>query len=179
MRAADFELIYSEHAEHLRNHIRRVVRDRDLADDVLQEVFIRVWQYRDKLPQVRSLRNWLTKIAVNLSLNALRSQNRKREILFGVTQGGVDQNNLQDALVDIESIDPQSLLLKKGGRDTLRNLISELPPDKREVLELVDQEDLTIKETSERLGIPDGTVKSRLHYGRKIVSKKIRSLLAE
>ena len=64
------------------------------------------------------------------------------------------------------------LQMAKLERQTIDNRV-------REVLELVGQSDFTIRETSEELGIPAGTVKSRLHYGRKILSKRIRDILDE
>ena len=83
MESAEFENLYQSHVRELRSTIQRIVQEGDAAEDVLQDVFIRAWNQRDKLSEVQNLRGWLTRIAVNLSLNALRSRNRKREILLG------------------------------------------------------------------------------------------------
>jgi RNA polymerase sigma-70 factor (ECF subfamily) len=146
---------------------------------VLQDVFIRAWNQKDKLSEVRNLRGWLTRVAVNLSLNALRSRNRKREILFGDRASDEDDYLTQNALSHFTAHGPETELIRNSRIDTVRKLISELPPEKREVLRMIHQSDFSIQETSEKLGIPSGTVKSRLYYGRKMLSEQIREILDE
>jgi RNA polymerase sigma-70 factor, ECF subfamily len=179
MDAVTFEALYTDHAGDLRNSIRRIVRQSDQAEDILQEVFIRAWKNRENLAEVQNLRNWLTKIAVNLSINALRAQNRKRELL--IDAGDTDEDNyaIQKALADFASPGPETELIRTSRLEAVRRMIADLPVEKREVLELVGQGDFTIRETSERLGIPHGTVKSRLHYGRRILSERFRDFLEE
>lgn len=179
MDAVSFEELYCRHAGDLKNSIRRIVRRPDQAEDILQEVFIRAWKHREDLSEVKNQRNWLTKIAVNLSLNALRAQNRKHEFLMGT--GDADEENyaMQKALADFASPGPETQLIRTSRVEAVRRMIADLPVEKREVLELVGQGDLSIRETSERLGIPRGTVKSRLHYGRRILSERYRDLLEE
>ena len=62
-------------------------------------------------------------------------------------------------------------------RETVRRLMRRLPEEKRIVLRLVHERDLSVREASEILGIPDGTVKSRLHYGRKTIGRELRRYL--
>ena len=179
MESAEFENLYQSHVRELRSTIQRIVREGDAAEDVLQDVFIRAWNQKDKLSEVQNLRGWLTRIAVNLSLNALRSRNRKREILLGDRASDEDDYPIQKALADFSAPGPETELIRNSRMDTVRKLISELPPEKREVLQMIHQYDLSIQETSEKLGIPDGTVKSRLFYGRKMLLKQIREIFDE
>lgn len=179
MESSEFEKLYRCHASELRGTILRIVRETDTVEDVLQEVFIRAWNRRDTLSDVNNMRGWLTRIAVNLSLNALRTRNRKRELLISDRAADEDDYPIQRALADITAPGPETEFMKNNRIDTVRKLISELPQEKRDVLTMVDQYDLSIQETSERLGIPDGTVKSRLFYGRRMLSKQIRELFDE
>ena len=173
-----FEELYEIFSGLIRESITRIVRKPGDIEDVLQEVFIRAWKQRENWSEIRNLRNWLTRIAINLSLNHLRGRNRKRELLIGDTQPEANEDYaLRRALTDLVTPGPESQLIRNNRRDIVRHAIADLPVEKREVLELVDQEDFSIRETSEQLEIPYGTVKSRLHYGRKIVSERIRDLL--
>lgn len=178
MDTAEFERLYQRLAADIRRTILRIVRESEAADDVLQEVFIRAWNNRKSSTEIRDYRAWLTKIAVNLSLNALRSKNRKRELSLGRSPVEDDQT-IQKTLADLSDPGPETVLIRNSRIETMRRLISELPPGKREVLQYVDQYDLSIQETSEKLGIPDGTVKSRLFYARRMLSEQIREIFDE
>ena len=179
MISIDFNELYALHANRLRRSILRIVRQQDQAEDILQEVYIRAWAKSRDLSEIRNPANWLTKIAINLSLNHLRSVNRRRELTLGEGAVGEDNYAAQKALTDFSTPGPESELIRNSRVEVLRRLIADLPAEKREVLELVDQEDFSIRETSDRLGIPDGTVKSRLHYGRRILTERIKELLDE
>ena len=127
---------------------------------------------------MKSPRSWLIRIAVNLSLNHLRASNRRREVSIA-NEDDVDEVTgyaSKRALEDFTNPGPETQLIRNTEREMIRNLISNLPAEKRVVLEAIDQEDLTINETAERLGIPAGTVKSRLYYGRMAVSEAALAL---
>ena len=173
-----FDELYEIHAAAVARHIRRLVREENIADDILQEVFIRAWAKRGEWPALKSPRSWLIRIAVNLSLNHLRASNRRREVSIA-NEDDVDEVTgyaSKRALEDFTNPGPETQLIRNNEREMIRNLISNLPAEKRVVLEAIDQEDLTINETAERLGIPAGTVKSRLYYGRMAVSEAALAL---
>jgi RNA polymerase sigma-70 factor (ECF subfamily) len=176
MESAEFESLYQRHAPEVLAAVRRIVREEDSAQDVLQEVFIRAWKHRDTLPEIRNLGSWLARIAVNLSLNALRARNRKRELFVGDRLTDEEDHAMQRALADFATPGPEAELILNSRRDVLRRLIAELSAEQRAVIELVDLLDYSIRETSETLGIPDGTVKSRLFYGRRILSERARGM---
>ena len=159
--------------------IKRIVQDNHAADDLLQEVFIRVWEKREDWDAVISLKSWLIRIGINLSLNYLRGRNRRKELLFAEYSNADDEHEyvLKKALADFTAPGPDTQLERKTEQELIRKLIAELPQDKRHVLELFIQEELSVGEISKTLGIPDGTVKSRLHYGRKTLSGRIRDIL--
>ena len=174
-----FERFYDQYSEHVLHHIRRIVQDTDAADDLLQDVFVRAWAKRDDWQSIESHKSWLIRIGINLSLNHLRGQNRKKELLFSEYTDD-DQDNayaLQKALADFATPGPDTQLEQKTEQELIRKLISELPQDKRHVLEMFVQQDYSVQEISRKLGIPNGTVKSRLYYGRKALSGRIRDML--
>jgi len=171
--------LFREHQGHVASQIRRLVRDEAACDDLVQETFYRAWQHRDEWSEIRSFRHWLARIATNLSLNHLRARNRARERLFAEfgEVGEEERYVLEKALTDFTNPGPESQFARTTERSLVRRLIAELPDEKRIVLELVDEEDHSIRETSDILGIPDGTVKSRLHYGRREVAGELRRIL--
>ena len=176
-----FEELFELHSEPVLYDIRRIVQDTDAADDLLQDVFVRARAKRDDWHSIESHKSWLIRIGINLSLNHLRGKNRKKELLFSEYTDN-DQENayaLQKALADFATPGPDTQLERKTEQELIRKLISELPQDKRHVLELFAQQDYSVQEISRTLGIPDGTVKSRLHYGRKTLSGRIRDMLSD
>ena len=123
------------------------------------------------------MKSWLTRVGVNLALNFLRRRNRTKELLFGEYADEDTEYVLQKALTDFATPGPESQLIRRSEREFIRSLVAELPEEKRLVLEMIDQQDFSIRDVSRRLGIPGGTVKSRLFYARKILSGKIRDAL--
>ena len=74
-------------------------------------------------------------------------------------------------MIDTATLGPDALLEQAERREELRLLIQELPEEKREVLRMVHDSEMDIREVAEALGIPEGTVKSRLHYAAKRLAK--------
>ena len=176
-----FNELYELYSGQVLYQIRRIVQDNDAADDLLQDVFVRAWDKRDDLDNIVSHKSWLIRIGINLSLNYLRGQNRKRELLFTECSDADDENGyaLQKALADFTAPGPDTQLERKTQSELIQKLIDELPQDKRSVLEMFIQQDYSVREISKKLGIPHGTVKSRLHYGRKTLSGRIRDILSD
>ena len=118
--ASAFDALFARHGPPVRLRLVSIVRDEAVADDLLQEVFLRLWTRAEQWDGRGELRAWLGRIATNLALNHLRSGRRRRQ----------------------------------------RPL--EVPAHAGE-----DEEDKNLGEAAEQLGIPVGTVKSRLHYALK------------
>lgn len=173
-----FDELYEASAHAVELQIRRVVRDSGVTEDLLQETFLRAWQARDTWPRIRSFRHWLLRIGTNLALNYLRSRNRAKEVLLADQPPSEEsEQSVEQAVADFTNPGPESVFARKSELDLVRKLIAELPEDKRIVMELVDQQDLSIREASDALDIPGGTVKSRLHYGRRRLTGRLRELL--
>jgi RNA polymerase sigma-70 factor, ECF subfamily len=179
--SSTLDSLYREYRVRVTAQVRRLVRDEAACEDLVQETFFRAWEHRNDWREVRSFERWLARIATNLALNHLRARNRSRERLFVDfgEAGEVERSVLEKALTDFANPGPESQLAHASERSLVRRLIAELPDEKRMVLELVGQEDYSVRETSEALGIPDGTVKSRLHYGRRAIAEKLNSRQGE
>jgi RNA polymerase sigma-70 factor (ECF subfamily) len=145
-------------------------------------VFLRVWHKIDQWKGKGSFKAWLYKIATNQALYFLRSSKKKnmKSLNFAVTSQADSEDEsflLADILSDESFPDPETLYAHKTRQEHLQQHISSLSPEKREILQMIYQEDFSIKEASETLGIPEGTVKSRLFYAIKQLSEDMRRFL--
>ncbi len=141
------------------NVVYRMCGDANLADEAAQEAFIRAWQhlpgYRPRSP----FRNWLYRIATNAARDALRREARTVDIdtvpVTDSTQG------------------PQAAVEAQELGERVQQAVLSLPPASRAVLVLREYEGLSYKEIADTLGIPMGTVMSRLNYARNLLRESL------
>ncbi len=174
-----FEALFARYHQPIRRHVRRVVRDPATAEDLTQEVFERVWTRAGQWNGRGTFQGWLFRVATNLALNQLRSQRRhpQEPLTRRGVESGVPTDEPSEAwLADPAAVDPSEAAERGVDRDRLRQLLTGLPEDKRRVLELVHIADMDLATVAEVLGIPVGTVKSRLYYARKRLAQAWREL---
>jgi RNA polymerase sigma-70 factor (ECF subfamily) len=162
-------------------YIYRMVQDADTAEDLLQEFFFRVWSKAASWTGEGSFKNWAFRIASNLALNYLRARKRKPVDVTDFREPEDEEGNSSAYERYVESTLPGPDTLAQNGETRLliEKLVSDLPEKKRAVFQLIHEQELSVEEASKILGIPDGTVKSRLHYGRRIIAKKMNRYLAD
>ena len=172
-----FETFYARHRQTIRQRIRKLVREESAVDDVMQETFVSVWTKSASWDGSGAPAAWLYRIATNLALNHLRSRSRRNETRLDQS----DDEGYTSVLFRLESNlpGPDAAAEREYVIRTIRKMIDALPESKREVMELVHTEDLSIAEVAETLGIPSGTVKSRLHYGRLTIEENVREFFQE
>ena len=155
-----FSELVRRHREGVINVVYRMCGDVNLAEDAAQEAFIRAWQrlpsYRPRSP----FRNWVYRIATNAAVDALR---RERETV------DIDALSLSNSVQG-----PETALVGEEQGERVRQAVLALPPASRAVLVLREYEDLSYREIANTLGIPIGTVMSRLNYARN----RLREALA-
>jgi len=177
-----FKMLFVRYEEALRQHLICIVRDADAADDLVQEVFLRVWTRACQWRGQGTFKSWLFRIATNLALNHLRSVRRRREQPLRIPPEVTDEEEEKPApswMIDASSLGPDAIIELTEQQELLRRLINELPEEKREVFRLVYEEEMEIREISEALGIPEGTVKSRLHYAKRSLARKWQDIQTE
>jgi RNA polymerase sigma-70 factor (ECF subfamily) len=171
---AAFELLAGRHTSPLRRRLVAMVRDRAAAEDMLQEVLLRLWTRADQWQGTGSVGGWLKRTATNLALNHLRSARRRRERpLQPPSQEPEGEEDLVPGwMIDTATLGPDAALEQAELRRRMRRLMDELPGEKREVLQLLYDEETDVEEAARRLRVPPGTVKSRLHYARKHLARR-------
>jgi RNA polymerase sigma-70 factor (ECF subfamily) len=148
---AAFELLYSATSLKLYGIVARILRQRELADEILQEVYLKVWQRAgDFDAEAGSPMTWLATIARNRALDeAKRKTMRSLDDSPGVLQIPGDD-------------DPRTTLEKKETALRVEACIDRLEPERREIVRLVYYYGMTREEISQRLGRPVSTVKTWL-----------------
>jgi RNA polymerase sigma factor (sigma-70 family) len=147
-----FRLLYRRHQKRVRSILYQLC-DTSMLDDVVQEVFLRAWKGLPKFRQSSQFSTWLYRIAWNVASDYRQAAAQGRTRLQVITQHASTQ---QDA-ADVMHLHYQDLV-KRG--------LANLSFDHRTILVLHDLEEIPQKEVAEILGIPVGTVKSRLFHAR-------------
>ena len=163
----------------VRRRLIRIVRHHDVAEDLAQDVFLRVWTRADQWSGRGTVQAWLLQIATNLALNALRARRRRRQRVF---DGGHDPDCEDQGIaapgwmIDESALGPDEAAELAERRELLQHLVGELSDPMREVCRLVYEEQMTVRQAAEALGIPEGTVKSRLHYAVRRLARAWREM---
>jgi RNA polymerase sigma-70 factor (ECF subfamily) len=170
-----FEALFARYGEMIRRHLARIVHDDAAAQDLVQEVFLRVWTRAEQWDARGTFKAWLYRIATNLALNHLRTLRRRREQPLE-TLADWDEEEEESAIpawmIDASALTPDATVELAERRELLRRLIGQLPDDKRQVIRLVHEMELSLRDAADELGIPEGTVKSRLYYAKRRLARE-------
>jgi RNA polymerase sigma-70 factor, ECF subfamily len=156
------EEIVREYARFVFRMAYSILRNHADAEDAAQEVFIRVMKYKDKLPDVRDRKVWLARIAWRVSLDW--KSKRKHDIEDG-----------PEILEQMAASGPGAEQVAESAqmKSLLEKMIATLPAELREVLVLSTVQELNSPEIAEVLGIPEGSVRTRLMRARTLLKQKL------
>ena len=147
-----------------------LTRDRDEAEDLVQETFLRAFRFWGHFKPGTNCRAWLLTIAHNLFRNRYREKQKSR--------GDVEfDENLHDPQAqspgDRQDANPETLVFDQVLDQEVEDALRSLPPDYLEAVLLVDLQELTYEEAAEAMSCPVGTVRSRLSRGRRILHEAL------
>ncbi len=146
-----FSYLYDNYAPALNGVIFRLVEDKSLSEDILQEAFLKIWNNFSSYDNSKGrLFTWMMNLTRNLTIDTLRSKGYKKQTKISGDENSV--NNLQDTSSGIEKFDTLGI----------RKQLENLKPDQRLVIDLAYFKGLTQDEISKEIGIPLGTVKTRM-----------------
>jgi RNA polymerase sigma-70 factor, ECF subfamily len=148
--------LYARFQRPLFRYLFHLLGQKELAEDVLQEVMVIVWQKAQTFHGTGTVAGWLFGIAHHQAFKAVRRDAHATVL---------DLEAVGD-LAD-EALDPEADLLRQTTQEEIAQAIACLSPEHREVLELAFFQDFACKEIAAIVGIPLGTVKSRLSYARR------------
>ena len=140
---------------------KRVVGSTAEAEDVVQEVFIKIWKQRAQLPTIQNVEAWCMRMTKNLSIDKLRSKHQRT----------IELNSTYDQ-VDFSG-NPHQLLESKDAMEQLQTIMNKLPEKQRLILHLRDVEGLSYQEISETMELPLNQIKVNLFRARKQMKEYI------
>ena len=171
-----FAEVYARYHHRVYALVIRMVRDRDDADDLTQETFIRAFCFLHLYRFEASFSSWLFRIAVNGCLDHLNR--RKPQICPLDSSTDCCEEGVGYEVPDMRP-NPEEALLAREWRSVLKQAIFRLPEKYREVVLLRHQKEKSYEEVSEMLEIPIGTVKTRIFRGRRMLRKILEGTRVE
>lgn len=167
--------LYEKYYAKVFNTANCIVKDDEAASDIMQEVFITVWQKYEALREKEKVGAWITTITVNKCKEYLRKQKREAAAFSDIFDD--EDSSFEETIADEDrSAIPDEAVMDKQIKETLASLINELPEKQRMCMLMYYGYDRKISEIAETLEIPESTVKSCLNYGKKKLAAKVTEL---
>ena len=159
-----FEELYRRYARRLKGFFfMQLGGDEELAADATHDVFLRAYEARSRYQEGRKVDTWLFTIAYNICKNHYRSNAYEAQLLASLDAEPVSNQQIE--------VDLDAAILDEA----LAQVLNELPAPLHQIFSLHYQEELTIPQIAEIVGVPEGTVKSRLHKTMNIIRKKLKN----
>jgi RNA polymerase sigma-70 factor, ECF subfamily len=166
---AAWEEIVRLHWRKVFNIAYKFVGRHDLAEDLTQDVFLKLFKSLDTFDRRANFQTWLISVSRNLCIDHYRSVRKERETV----NRDIDPAELSPASSDKSAY---ALLEQRDRVQMLREALDKLPPTLRTAVMLRDIQELSYQEIATRLKLPEGTVKSRINRGRTELARQIQRL---
>lgn len=168
-----YRILTEKHQSSVFHIIYKIVRDKETANDLVQETFMKAFSSLASYRSEYRFSTWLYKIAANCSIDFLRKKK--------INALSLDQElETKDGKVGIEvpdySYHPEKELERKETRFSIEDAIESLPKKYKEVIIYRHKDDKSYEEIADLLDIPVGTVKARIFRARELLKKKLKSI---
>jgi RNA polymerase sigma-70 factor (ECF subfamily) len=173
--AASFEVLLRRYRLPLVSYFRRMVRDQGLAEDLAQEVFLRVYKSRERYQPDARFTTWLYRIATNLALNAIRD---RRDEVSGSTGDDDDGGTILERFVDPQPTVEQRLV-QRDRELLIRQAVEGLPENQRVAVILHKYQEVDYRQIAAILSVSESAVKSLLFRAYEALRLRLEPLLRE
>lgn len=146
-----FAVLYEVHVEQVYAYVFSILKIRSLTDDVVQDVFLKIWSASALLDENRPLKPYLFAVARNKALNALRKLAREQQLTDSIAETAMDLSE-----------NGETGLLRKETAAIIKLAIAEMPEKRRMIYDLCHQEGHSYKQTADKLGIKYSTVNTQM-----------------
>ena len=157
-----FDQLVIKYKDRLYNFLYRIVNDVDLAEDLAQDTYLKVYTHKDSYKELYKFSTWMYTIAKNLAFTELRKRNRRRTSSFS----DISNDDWQLDAADLTAAEIDSEITNKERRVNIQNALFQLSVDFRTIIILRDIQELSYEDISKIIDVPIGTVKSRINRGR-------------
>ena len=171
-----FGEIVRRYDQRLLNFVYRTIGDRERAQDLVQETFVRVYRHLERFDQDKKFSTWIYTIAGNLAKNELRNRSRNPLVLFQTIKKNWDADHRPLEWED-EHYKPDDLYRKRYLKEKVDEAVKQLPEHHRMVFVLRELEGKTYEEIADITGVQLGTVKSRLNRARNNFARIIAPMI--
>ena len=173
--AAALREIMQRNSPKLYRLARAVLRNESDAEDVLQETYLRAFRRIAQFRGDAALSTWLTRIALNEAMGRLRREKPTVELSKAENVSSVEAGQVIPFPTASSEADPETTMGRKQASVLLERAIDELPEPFRLVFVLRSLQDMNVEETAAQLGIPEPTVKTRLHRARAMLRRSLEA----
>jgi RNA polymerase sigma factor (sigma-70 family) len=160
-----FETLYYRYAPRLYRYLSKVIRQRELVEEVLNDAMLVVWQNASRFNHASRLSTWIFGIAHNKALKALaRSANKSSDVPLATPEEWIDREG------------PEEALTRQEFGSTVARALEALSPEQRAVVELTFYHECSYQEIAEITGCPINTVKTRMFHARRRLAQILAGL---
>jgi RNA polymerase sigma-70 factor (ECF subfamily) len=156
------QTLFARHRTPVYRWLLRLVGNETVAEDLLSDVFLDVWRQAGRFQARSAVSTWLLAIARFKALSARRARK------------DAELDETIEATVADPADDPEVMLAKKHRDQVVREALNELSPEHKEIIDLVYYHEKSVDECAQILGVPSGTVKTRMFYARKKLAEMVK-----
>jgi RNA polymerase sigma-70 factor (ECF subfamily) len=172
---AAFATLVDRYRGRIINLVCRFISDRERAQEISQEVFLRVFVHRERYRPSGKFSTWIYTIAVNLAKNEIRRRVRARGVVS--LDGLLEVTGDSSRFLSDHGPRPDRRVRQREIQEWVERAMARLPEKYREVIILRDLQQLAYEEIEEVLGIPGGTVRSRINRARAALQEQLGTLV--
>lgn len=159
-----FQMIYENYSPKLYNNLFKLTKDEDVAKELLQNLFIKIWDKRGDIDINKSFRSYLFKVAENMVIDYFRKTKRDQKLMDSLMQAATEL-----------SPDLEEIYISKENDERLSKAIAALPPQRQRVFILCKLEGKSYEEVSKMLGISTSTISDHIVKATKSIHNHFTS----
>ena len=170
-----FTQLVSRYKDSITNYLNMMVGDYDIAVDLCQETFLRVYRSINRYSNLYQFSTWIYRIATNLAIDEIRYRKRRGQVFYRNILGSRKSAESEGREFEIRDArrSPRDEVLRKESSEVLRDAIRSLPEKYRTAFIMKEVQELPYETIAKVLNCSAGTIKSRLHRARELLQRKL------